>query len=238
MSEDVWHQFRDHEGFDDFSISSRDRALFLLHEVDLDAQLLAIRSMLRRNKQAHDAIIADIDDLKTAIRSTRGAYAQHLQAQWLDRLHGSIFQDATHSMTAAVIIVPFVESLFVSIFNRLCTHDAVNIATSKHSAFASEKNFWDPHYSIIDGRLRKGPLVDGVIRLSDTTGLAAYLPRDLKTVLTALFSYRNKVFHHGFEWPTCERENFCGRIAEEDWEDWFSYSSSPSLTFSGQMHGN
>ena len=190
MSEDIWHQFRDHDGFDDFSISSRDRALFLLGDVDLDAQLLAIRSMLRRNKQADDAMIADIEDLKTAIRSARGAYAEHLQDQWLDRLHGSVFQDAAHSMTAAVMIVPFVESLFVSIFNRLRTHDAVYRAASSYSAFASAENFWDPHYAESGGRLKKGPRVDGIIRLSDATGLATDLPQDLKAVLTALFSYR------------------------------------------------
>lgn len=226
MSEDIWHQFRDHDGFDDFAISSRDRALFLLGEVDLDAQLLAIRGMLRRNKQADDATIADIEDLKTAIRSARGTHAQHLEDQWLDRLHGSVFQDAAHSMTAAVMIVPFVESLFVSIFNRLRTHDAVYNAASSYSAFASAENFWDPHYAESGGRLKKGSLVDGIVRLSDATSLATYLPQDLKAVLTALFSYRNKVFHHGFEWPTCEREKFCSRIAEEGWTDWFSYSSS------------
>lgn len=226
MSEDIWHQFRDHDGFDDFTISSRDRALFLLGEVDLDAQLLAIRGMLRRNRQADDAMIADIEDLKTAIRSTRGAHAQHLEDQWLDRLHGSVFQDAAHSMTAAVMIVPFVESLFVSIFNRLRTHDAVYNATSSHSAFASAENFWDPHYAEGGGQLRKGPLVDGIIRLSDATGVATYFPQDLKAVLTALFSYRNKVFHHGFEWPTGERENFLGRVAQEGWTNWFSHSSS------------
>lgn len=225
MSEDIWHQFRDNDGFDDFAISSRDRALFLLGDVDLDAQLLAIRSMLRRNKQADDAMIADIEDLKAAIRSTRGAYAEHLQDQWLDQLHGSVFQDAAHSMTAAVMIVPFVESLFVSIFNRLRTHDAVNKVTSSHSASASAENFWDPHYAESGGRPRKG-LADGIIRLSDATGLATHLPQDLKAVLTALFSYRNKVFHHGFEWPTHEREKFWDRIAEEGWTDWFSCSSS------------
>lgn len=225
MSEDIWHQFRDNDGFDDFAISSRDRALFLLGDVDLDAQLLAIRSMLRRNKQADDAMIADIEDLKAAIRSTRGAYAEHLQDQWLDRLHGSVFQDAAHSMTAAVMIVPFVESLFVSIFNRLRTHGAVYKATSSHSAFASAENFWDPHYAESGRRPRKG-LVDGIIRLSDATGLATHLPQDLKAVLTALFSYRNKVFHHGFEWPTHEREKFWDRIAQEGWTDWFSCSTS------------
>ena len=182
--------------------------------------------MLRRNKQADDAMIADIEDLKTAIRSARGAYAEHLQDQWLDRLHGSVFQDAAHSMTAAVMIVPFFESLFVSIFNRLRTHDAVYKATSSYSVFASAESFWDPHYAESGGQLRKGPLVDGIIRLSDATGLATDLPQDLKAVLTALFSYRNKVFHRGFEWPPGERENFWDRIAEEGWTDWFSCSSS------------
>ena len=236
MSEDLWRQFDDDDGFEDFAVDIRDRALFLLGEADLDAQLLAIRSMLRRNKQADEVMIADIDDLKSAIRNARGAYAQHLQDQWLDRLHGSVFQDAAHSMTAAVMIVPFVESLFVSIFNSLRMHGEINKITSSHSAYTSAKKFWDPHYAESHGQLTKGSLVDGIMRLSNATGLATCLPYDLKTILTALFSYRNKVFHHGFEWPKCEREKFYTRIAEEDWADWFSYSSSDGRPWIIYMH--
>ncbi len=44
-------------------------------------------------------------------------------------------------------------------------------------------------------------LVDGILELADATGLAADLPTDLRKTLAALFGYRNKMFHLGFEWP-------------------------------------
>ena len=35
-----------------------------------------------------------------------------------------------------------------------------------------------------------------------------YLPDDLEPTLSALFAYRNAMFHSGFEWPRKELERF------------------------------
>ena len=63
MSEDLWRQYAGDDGFKDFQLSSRDRALFLLGELDLDAQLLAIQILVDRNRQADAALNATIQDL-------------------------------------------------------------------------------------------------------------------------------------------------------------------------------
>ena len=47
-----------------FEISKRERALFLIHEYDLEAQLLAIRGILQRNKQHDEALAAQIKALE------------------------------------------------------------------------------------------------------------------------------------------------------------------------------
>ena len=62
-----------------------------------------------------------------------------------------------------------------------------------------EDKRWDYQYASAN-RNRKD-LIAGIVEMAEVTGLAADLPIDLKSTLTALFAYRNKMFHHGFEWP-------------------------------------
>jgi hypothetical protein len=50
------------------------------------------------------------------------------------------------------------------------------------------------------------------------------LPDGLESLLEALFSYRNKMFHCGFEWPKNECLRFAKRIEEKNWEGWFDRS--------------
>ena len=140
-------------------------------------------------------------------------------------------------MAAVGMLTPFVESLFVSIFSRLSKRGVEIGDPSSPPMYASLDNFWDPHYVKTNGKIRKGSPVDGIMRLSNSTRLQAYLPHDLETVLTALFSYRNKMFHLGFEWPERERKKFSKRIAEHGWTDWFSNSSHDHKTM-GLLHAH
>ena len=46
-------------------------------------------------------------------------------------------------------------------------------------------------------------------------------------MFSALFTYRNRMFHHGFEWPMNERKKFDEMIREEGWPpEWFRKSES------------
>jgi hypothetical protein len=46
-------------------------------------------------------------------------------------------------------------------------------------------------------------------------------------MLKALFAYRNKMFHWGFEWPPEERDAFAKYIATEKWpSDWFATATT------------
>ena len=45
--------------------------------------------------------------------------------------------------------------------------------------------------------------------------------------LAALFAYRNKMFHNGFEWPMKERHKFSEEIQRRGWPpEWFKKSTS------------
>lgn len=88
-----------------------------------------------------------------------------------------------------------------------------------------EKNRWDCQYASSNPKNKH--VVAGIVELAEVTGLAANLPIDLKSTLTALFAYRNKLFHLGFEWPGRDREAFAKRISNEGWPaDWFSQATS------------
>ncbi len=214
------------EGFKSWEISNHERALILLHEYDLEAQLLAIRNLLRRNRESDRELGAEIKELESAIRKSEGDYADYLQHTWIDRLHGSVFQDAAHSMSATGMLAPFVESLFVSLFKSL--RDRVGDASVPSDArkTRSSDDYWDPHY-VFDERGRRKDIAKGITQLSHSTGLTPFFPCNFTDMLDALFIYRNKMFHNGFEWPLEERCKFERTLREKNWpSNWFRKSSS------------
>ena len=51
------------------------------------------------------------------------------------------------------------------------------------------------------------------------------MPTDLEPTLSALFAYRNKMFHGGFEWSSEELKSFERKLSENRWPpDWFSWA--------------
>ncbi|MDE0176182.1 MAG: hypothetical protein OYH76_11635 [Defluviicoccus sp.] len=211
---------------DPFDIINRHRALFLIEEYDLEAQLLAIRGLVNRNSESDKALAEGIKALGAEIRKHTDEYADYLQDSWIDHLHGSVFQDAAHSMSAAGMLAPFIESLFVTIFARLRAERQPVDGASDDRAATLHDDFWNPHY-VFEGGHRRRDIVKGIIQLSESIGLTVYLPESLPNTLSALFEYRNKMFHNGFEWPMVEREKFGNSIRQNQWpSEWFSQSTS------------
>lgn len=219
-------------GFDGFKLSHRDHALFLIGERDLDAQLIAIRGVLRRNREAEKQVAEEIKGLDAHIRGYAGGdeeYQMHMENHWVDSLHGTVFQDAAHSMSAVGMLAPFVESLLLSIFQglreRLDANKTPLNETSRGSSAASK--FWDPRLTRDGPAWRKAGLVSGTRQLSDVIGLSACLPDGFASMHAALTAYRNSMFHNGFEWPLHERKRFGELIAAEGWSDgWFKKSTT------------
>ena len=225
MTDELLHELEAAEP-DPFEITNRDQALFLIEEYDLEAQLLAIRGLVKRNSESDKALEAEIKVLGAEIRKHTDEYADYSQDSWIDRLHGSVFQDSAHSMSAVGMLAPFVESLFVAIFNGLRANRRPIDAASDARAAALHDDFWNPHY-VFEGGRRRRDVVKGIGQLSESTGLAAYLPDSLSKTLSALFEYRNKMFHNGFEWPMVEREKFGNAIRRNRWpSEWFTQSTT------------
>ena len=148
MADDLYREFGD-SGWESFEISKRERALFLIHEYDLEAQLLAIKDVVRRIRQSDEVLAAQIQALDAEIRKSRDEYVYQLQDCWIDELHNSVFQDAAHSMSAVGMLAPFVESLFVAVFNGLRK---------------------DPDGVPVSLRKGRGSAVEGIERHSASTG--------------------------------------------------------------------
>ena len=224
MNDNPWEEFQD-QNSSWFDVSNRDLAVFLTGGRDLEAQLLAITSLLCRNQQADKALAAEIkqrdEDVRTNARRNE-VDRIYREARWLDALHHSVFQDAANSMAAVGMLAPFIESLFASIFSGLRDYQRGNnrALSGDPKIVASSNESWDP-YSEFYHRRRRCGVVAGILHVAHATGLTKYLPSGYDKVLTALLKYRNKMFHLGFEWPMPERIEF-DKLRSRKWPtEWF-----------------
>jgi hypothetical protein len=209
-----------------FEMTDRDYAHYLLGEdIDLDAQLLAIRDLLSRHRSADEATSRDIEELAEATRKANGPYADHLVDLSVDRMRNSVYQDAAHSMAAAGMLAPLMESILVRLFAGVGRRPWPLVDTVRRDrAGEGHKEFWNAQINFSSKEGEKPDIVLGVRQLAAATGLAAHLPDDFDAAFEALVLYRNRMFHNGFEWPVEARAKFKTLIATRGWSAWFQSS--------------
>ena len=88
-------------------LPNRDWAHIKLQALDVEAQLLAIKSLIRRNQQADEDLNQKILNLRKQDHKRTGL--------WVDDVDHSVFQDVAHSMAAIGMLAPFIEALFTAI---------------------------------------------------------------------------------------------------------------------------
>lgn len=207
----------------------RDLATLLIHHVDYESQLVAFKEQLGRHREQEDHLYSQIKDLETESKESSKLIASFPSYDRDELCHRSVYQDAAHSMAAVGMLAPFFESVFQQVFHglRIFIQDEVTPMPA-HPRFmgAITDHCWDCRYFLLDGKLKRGGIVRGIDDLSSAVGLTPYFTPSLMNVLEALFSYRNKMFHLGFEWPINERANFNNRILNENWDNWFSMATS------------
>lgn len=215
-------------GFEKFRLSHKDRALvFIENERDFEAQLYAIAGALRRNKEAEAKVLESINAMDEQIAAYAGnddQYAMHMDNHRVDLLHGSVFSDAAHSMAAVGMLAPFVESLFAAVFEAIRKEQAGEDQHARQKVF--EDAYWNPQIVFRKGEFGND-LVSGIGELAEDVGLKPFLPDGYHKTLTALFAYRNNMFHNGFEWPLETRNKFLNRMKNKHWPcHWFKRSST------------
>ena len=176
---------------------------FLLEELEYDAQFLAIRRLLYIHEQDRKLLHDEIEEMREFADNSSGD-ANWMAADELAGLyHKSCYQDAAHSMAAVGMIAPFIESVFQHAFPA-----------------ESERILYGREYSRLS-------LDEKVMTLIGEVEIGDHMPGDLKLTLSALFVYRNKMFHHGFEWPRKELDKFEKTLQASNWpQDWFTKAES------------
>ncbi len=205
-----------------------------LKDLDLEAQLSAIKDLLRRNRQADEDLEQKIKDLYEQAQRTTEVWrnSPYQDDRFVDETYRSFFQDAAHSMAAVGMLAPFLEAFFVASFQ--CVRDEVGrtkqASSEDQRTQAVESEFWDPHF-VFEQQGRRKDLVAGFDQLTHSIGLARFFPNDYRKTLEALFHYRNRMVHHGFEWPEGERKKFQNKLQDGDWpSNWFLEQVRPGET--------
>ena len=177
--------------------SQFDHILFPLEEFNYGAQLVAIRCLLVRQERADQDLSDRIMEVDAVARRTRGCANDHAVDLWVELAESSCYQDAAHSMAAVGMIAPLIESVF-------------------RAAFRS-----------IGNKLPQGHLAKNIVKRVEEVGMKEYLPPDLEPAMAALFEYRNKMFHGGFEWSKEDLKKFEALQDENRWpSDWFTKATS------------
>ena len=219
--------YQNSDGF--IELSDDDATYWALSDLDYDSQLVAIRKLLSRQARADEKLTDEIKEIEARAARMGGVRNQWAVDEWVDHIHHSVYQDATHSMAAVGMIAPFVESVFYQAFQNIGHEMTKDVSLPNNHARwqRSAQDQWDCHFVWVNG-YRKKDLVQGIMQLIDAIGMTPYMPDDLQPTLSALFAYRNKMFHCGFEWPLEERRRFDERLMNEPhWPpDWFSKATS------------
>ncbi len=202
-------------------------ALKLL-DFDVDSQLIAIRGLLHRNRKADEEQAKEIKDIEEHTHHLKGLSDEWAVDQWVDEIHHSIYQSVAHSMSAVGMLAPLIETIFHQCFRVIGNEFYPTSHPMKQHARSNAAHAlqWDCHFLITAKRPRKN-VVRGILQLAEAVELLTKLPSDFAPTLSALFAYRNNMFHHGFEWPVGERQRFAKRIADEHWPaDWFLHATT------------
>lgn len=186
----------------------------------LEMQLDAIKELILRHRQAEAATRIKFEGLDAEIEADPdNEQLDLLREEWFWK---AVFMDSAHSMAAVGMLAPFIESLFVAIFESLKDKDALPTGHRRNSL--EERDVWNPQwYAARKPEDNRKDIILGIRQLADATGLTVHLPPGHEPALEALFVYRNNMLHNAFEWPTKKVEGFTKTIASKGWpKDWFS----------------
>ena len=205
----------------------RDAAVFVMPHLDYESQLMAIIELLSSHRRAEERIDAEIERAEGFARS---APSEHATDLWIEHVYQSTYQAAAHSMAAIGMIAPLMESIFDHTFREI-GHLAKELPPlTKHRRLGvpdENKKKWDCHWAMNEKDKWRKDVCNGILQLADATGLMRNLPPEFSRTLAALFAYRNKMFHCGFEWPVEERKRFEKKLRNSDWpREWFANSTS------------
>lgn len=228
FDESEFEAFRSEDSGD--LLHGRDYLFFLLDNLDWESQLSAVRMMLSRNRDAEAAFAKFIEQDEEEVRAHSGPHHHHYVDQHVDLLHESVYRDAAESMAAIGMIAPMVESTLGQSFAALGEmHTRKGISPPEHKRWRRAKGHasrWNCQvYYDKDGKPNNN-IILGFPQLSAASGLDAFVSPEFLTWFEAMFTYRNFMFHGGFEWSLDRRQAFQETIDTKKWDEFFTCSTS------------
>lgn len=230
MAEHWQKIFEKEEYHHDTTMDDRDYLYRLLHTIDWQSQLQAIRGLLHRNARASEAVHQEIRDSESEITAYGGPHHEHYIENHVYLLQQSIYSEAANSMAAIGMIAPMLESVFAEAFRELgamyITKDLQPPEDKRWTRAGSNNERWNVQkYFDKDGVMRND-IISGIKQLSAASGVKPFLPPDVWKWIDAMLHYRNSMFHGGFEWAEQKRENFQKMIIKHGWQEYFDCAKS------------
>lgn len=87
-------------------------ACVVLPELNYDAQLIAIRHLLKLHEDVHDDLYNEINELEQSVKNSQGIICELFECEREEKLAFSVYQSAAHSMSAVGMLAPLMESIF------------------------------------------------------------------------------------------------------------------------------
>lgn len=210
-------------------LDDRDYLYRLVATIDWDAQLDAIRAVLREHRRSADHVSTSIKALEEEARTYRGPHHEHVVDEHVDAIWRATYSDAAISLSAVGMIVPTIETIFAQAFHALGEkYVAKNMAPPDHKRWRRAKEHPDRwnvqrYFGKDENRV---DIVSGLPQLCEATGVSIHLGPDDLDWIVALLSYRNRMFHGGLEWSSQQRQMFVALIEARGWDQYFVWSTT------------
>jgi hypothetical protein len=198
--------------------TARDYANLFLRPLDLDRQLAAFRTVLTRNKDVDDAtsdaLVAQRDEIlaPNAFSPEDGSVPiEHAIDNLQDQYEGSTYLRAAHSLAAAGMLAPLLETLFIRLLK-------VALAISESSGQPLSAPRWQQaskaradcrcFFDETKGKFTEPGLMRSVRQFIASLPGPPLLDDAALDTLDVLFRYRNEVLHNGVELPEAKAVKF------------------------------
>lgn len=206
-------------------LSDRNTACLVLEHIDYDFQIYSIRRILQSNNASRNLDDQRILELQQLAKDNTISNSRVVE-ELIEAYHESVFDETARSMAAVGLLSPFIESIFKQAFMGIKKHSSIDISSHTERALPPDK-LWDCRYFMDENGKKSKGIARGIQQLSDVLNLSKFFPHDYYQSIDALFSYRNAMFHNGYEWPRSERIEFNKLLTTKQWPiDCFKRSES------------
>ena len=186
---------------------------------DHDAHLRAIDSFAQAIKEWNELFDSEAKDA-----SARKPQSEHEVDDIISIYYDTGFADLARSHAFICTMAAFLESLFKRClpavgksFNGSLPNNHPRVVRFANSL----SSFWDPRKPEKD----QSGIAKRICDILEASGLNRYFGSEFARLITAVFAYRNRMVHNGYEWDPEERTQFNDQINRESWSQWFSVAT-------------